>query len=280
MNDLSHQSGPTPSPGPETLPPTPPPSGSSSTLTSLLLGVGGSALVVVTLWSLVHKALAARQTPDTHASVAQVTEPPRVTRQPQPAVAPQPVEQAPVDPALLPGGSEIFLARCKVFDEVMNYPDEEALARRRISKVPDSYTAWAVLGYLQQWFGNLDGARESYAKATELYHQDRLMQQQPLEVRFYTELMVKGQRGIYFFADDDADARFIVFKKRVRLEPENKDAWFILGMEAETRLNLPVMLRCLEELERLDPARAKVFREEHIEPLQKRAEWLSRGGGR
>lgn len=279
MNDLSHQSGPTPSTGFEPFPPAPPP-GIFSTLPSILLGVGGSALVVVTLWFLVHEALAARQNLTPPPSKTQAVEPPRATPQPQPAVESQPVEPAPVDPALLPGGSEVFLARCKVLDEVMDYPSEEALARRRISRVPDSYTAWAVLGYLEQWAGNLDGAREAYAKATELYQQDRLMQQQPLEVRFSTELMVKGQRGIYFFADDDADARFIVFKKRVRLEPENKDAWFILGMEAESRMNLPVMLRCLDELKRLDPAKAKVFREEHIEPLQKRAAWLARGGVR
>lgn len=279
MNDFSHQSGPTPSSGPEPLHPAPPP-GPFSTLPSVLLGLGGSTLVVITFWFLVHKALAARQNLTTPPSEAQAVEPPRVTPQPQPPVESQPVEPAPVDPALMPGGSEVFLARCKVLDEVMDYPSEEALARRRISRVPDSYTAWAVLGYLQEWAGNLDGAREAYAEATELYQQDQLMQQQPLEVRFSTELMVKGQRGIYFFADDDADARFIVFKKRVRLEPENKDAWFILGMEAESRLNLPVMRRCLDALKRLDPAKAKVFREQHIEPLQKRAEWLARGGER
>jgi hypothetical protein len=182
--------------------------------------------------------------------------------------------------ALRPEGTGAFLRYCRDMDEAMNLKGVEELARKRIARVPDSYMAWAVIGYVWEWRNEPEGVRMAYRNAKTLLDRDGVMARQPVQARAEAEMICTGKAGIYLFCRSDQDARFVTCRKAVVDHPNDDGAWFVLGFTAASRQNFAVMALCEERLQALNPDKAQQFREACIEPMKARLEMMRRGGAR
>lgn len=206
--------------------------------------------------------------------------PPPAPKAPEPeaGLAPKPAAYEPYEDALRPQGTREFFRYCRDMDQVMNLEGVEALARKRLARVPDSYLAWAILGYVSEWRNDREGARTAYQHAKHLLDGDREMAAQPIQARAEMEMICTGQSGIYLFCRGDQDARFVTCRKAVVDRPTDDGAWFVLGLTASSRQNFAVMALCADKLETLNPSKAQQFKEACIEPMKARLGAM-RGGG-
>lgn len=209
-------------------------------------------------------------------SPSPAAEAPRLEATPLPKVA----EVDPYEDALRPEGNRIFLGYCRDMDEAMNLKGVEELARKRIGRVPDSYMAWAVIGYVSEWRNEPEGAQMAYRNAKNLLDHDGMMARQPVQVRAEAEMICTGKAGIYLFCRNDEDARFVTCRKAVVDHPNDDGAWFVLGFTAASRQNFMVMSLCEENLQALNPDKAKQFKEACVEPMKARLEMMRQGGAR
>jgi len=201
---------------------------------------------------------------------------------PRPEAAPVPkVDEVDLyEDALRPEGTRAFLGYCRDMDEAMNLKGVEELARKRIGRVPDSYMAWAVMGYVSEWQNEPEGARLAYRNAKNLLDRDEVMARQSVQARAEAEMICTGRASIYLFCGNDQDARFVTCRKAVVDHPNDDGAWFVLGFTAASRQNFVVVALCADELERLNPGKARQFKEACIEPVKARLEMMRRGGAR
>lgn len=201
---------------------------------------------------------------------------------PKPEAAPVPKggEADPYEDALRPEGTGAFLRYCRDMDEAMNLKGVEELAKKRLARVPDSYLAWAIIGYVHEWRNQHEEARAAYRKAKDLLDRDREMALQPVQARAEMEMICTGKAGIYLFCHGDQDARFATCRKAAMDNPKDDGAWFVLGFTAASRSNFAVMALCADKLEKLNPAKAAQFREACIEPMKAQMRAARRGGTR
>lgn len=199
---------------------------------------------------------------------------------PEAAPIPKVAEPDLYEDALRPEGGRAFLLYCRDMDEVMNLKGIEELARKRTVRVPDSFMAWAVLGFVSEWRNDPEGARMACRRAKTLLDQDQVMARQPVQVRANAEMTCSGTAGIYFFCRNDKDSQFATCRKAVFDRPNDDGAWFVLGFTAASRQNFVVMALCADALERLNPDKARQFKEACIEPMKARMEAMRRGGAR